>query len=170
MRIMKNTFKHIIKEAKRLTLQKEEKSQIRETLLSYMQEHPVRDDEIIRHQYQRPNIWGSMFLKPAFVALSLILIVGGGTGYAAERALPGDLLFSVKVHVNEEVNGFFAYSEEAKADWQIQRVERRLKETEKLALRGCEGITDRWFWGRDGSNGCGWNRWFWGWNRKCLQL
>jgi len=136
---MKNKFKHIIKEAKRSTLQKEEKSQIRETLFSFMQENPVRKEDIIRHQYQQPNILVSMFLSfrgTAIVALLLIIVVGGGVGYAAEDALPGDALYSVKVHVNEEISGLLAFSQEEKADWQIQRVERRLKETEKLALQG----------------------------------
>lgn len=132
---MKNRFKHIINEAKRSTLQKEEKSQIRETLFSFMQEHPVRNGQIIRHRYQNPNIWMSMLLRPAIVALLLVFVVGGGVGYAAEKSLPGDLLFSVKVNINEEIHGLFVFSEEAKANWQIERVERRLKETEKLALQ-----------------------------------
>src|SRR3989338_8750977 len=39
---------------------------------------------------------------PAFAAV-FVLIIGGGPAAAAEGALPGDILYPVKVHVNEEM-------------------------------------------------------------------
>lgn len=72
------------------------------------------------------------------VALSLILVcgVGVGTSYAAEGAVPGEPLYPVKIHVNESVHAALAISDEAKVDWSIRQVNRRLDEAETLAYRG----------------------------------
>ena len=72
---------------------------------------------------------------PAFAAV-FVLIIGGGTAAAAEGALPGDVLYPIKVHVNEEMRATLATSAKAKADWQVSRAERRLEEAATLALAG----------------------------------
>ena len=72
---------------------------------------------------------------PAF-AMVLILVVGGGTAAAAEGALPGDILYPIKVHVNEEMRATLAVSPKAKADWAVDRAERRLEEAATLTLAG----------------------------------
>lgn len=68
--------------------------------------------------------------------LIIALFVGGGTSFAAENALPGDTLYPVKISVNEEIRNFIAISDEARADWNARRAERRLEEAEKLAIEG----------------------------------
>jgi hypothetical protein len=71
---------------------------------------------------------------PAFIATILIL-ASGGTAIAAEGALPGDLLYPVKVGINEEVRAAVALSAEARTDWAIERAERRLNEAVSLAAQ-----------------------------------
>jgi hypothetical protein len=68
---------------------------------------------------------------------------GMGFCYAAESAVPGDLLYSVKVSVNEPVLGVFALSPEAKAVWQVKLTERRLWEEQVLIQRGVSPETIR---------------------------
>jgi hypothetical protein len=72
----------------------------------------------------------------AAVAFAVVLVITGGTAYAAEGALPGDLLYSVKVDVNEPVTGALAFTPEAKAAWHTQVAETRLAEAEALAEKG----------------------------------
>lgn len=78
-------------------------------------------------------IFSRAFFAPA---LFMLLVIGGATAYAAEGALPGDLLYPIKVSVNEPVRGALAFSAEAKAAWHAEAVGRRVREAETLALRG----------------------------------
>ncbi len=74
----------------------------------------------------------SMPILAAFVALML----GTGTTFAAETALPGDVLYPVKVNINEEVREAFAFSPEQKANWELERANRRAEEAVKLQTAG----------------------------------
>lgn len=66
------------------------------------------------------------------VVIVLVAIVFGSTSAYAEKAIPGDPLYGMKVNVNEKVAGIFSISKEDKAEWQERLVERRLDEATKL--------------------------------------
>ncbi|HEU4677573.1 MAG TPA: DUF5667 domain-containing protein [Candidatus Paceibacterota bacterium] len=68
--------------------------------------------------------------------LLIALLLGGGTSYAAENAIPGDLLYPVKVDINENVKSAFAVGDDAEAKLQADLARERLKEAEVLASRG----------------------------------
>lgn len=68
--------------------------------------------------------------------IALVLLLSGGTSYAAEGAVPGDVLYPVKVDVNERVQSAFAVSDAAEAKLQAHLAEERLHEAETLAARG----------------------------------
>lgn len=72
------------------------------------------------------------------VAIGLIaaVVLGGGTSLVASQALPGDMLYGVKLGVNENIEGAFALSDEARADWNIKAAERRLNEAAQVAAKG----------------------------------
>lgn len=70
------------------------------------------------------------------IVLVIIILLGGGASVAAEKAVPGDALYPVKVSVNEEVRSALSFSAEAKARFEARRAERRLEEAEKLSLEG----------------------------------
>lgn len=70
------------------------------------------------------------------IILIIALFIGGGTSFAAESALPGDILYPIKVSVNEEVRSFTAISNKAQSQWDARRAERRLEEAETLAVEG----------------------------------
>ena len=58
----------------------------------------------------------------------------GGIAYA-ENSLPGDFLYPLKIHVNEEVLSGLSFTSKAHGDWEAQRVTRRLEEAETLVAR-----------------------------------
>jgi hypothetical protein len=72
---------------------------------------------------------------PAFVAL-VLLVSTGGLSIAAETALPGDALYSLKVNLNEQVRGLTAVTPEAKAKLALEVTDRRLKEAALLSTQG----------------------------------
>ena len=65
-----------------------------------------------------------------------MIALGGGASFAAESAVPGDMLYPVKVQVNEQVRAALAVSAEADAEWEATLAERRLDEAHKLEAKG----------------------------------
>lgn len=76
--------------------------------------------------------WSALWLRPALAVL-VIIAVGAGTSLAAEGSLPGDLLYPVKVKINEPVREAVTVSPVRKAHWEEEKINRRLEEAEALA-------------------------------------
>ncbi|MFA5934122.1 MAG: DUF5667 domain-containing protein [Candidatus Paceibacterota bacterium] len=66
----------------------------------------------------------------------IVLALGGGTSAIAQSSLPGDILYPVKISVNDEIRTNMAFSARAKAEAEAKIAEDRLEEAEKLAIRG----------------------------------
>ncbi len=64
------------------------------------------------------------------------MLVGGGTSFAAQGAVPGDFLYSVKTEINEPVRSAFAVGANAEADLQAKLVAERIEEAEELEAEG----------------------------------
>lgn len=142
---MKDEFDKLIDSAKNLELGSAEKEDIKNVLLSHIEKTPVR----IGAEMRLNNIKSarslsilellslrSIFIKNMAIALIVVLLVSGGASFAAEGALPGDVLYPVKVGINEEVVAALTINSEAKANWNARVAERRLEEAETLAARG----------------------------------
>lgn len=82
--------------------------------------------------FQNGMLLHHKMLASAFV-LVLLVSVTGGTSIAARYSLPGDILYPVKINVNEKVETFTAYSSEAKATVEAGHVNERLTEAEQLS-------------------------------------
>ncbi len=72
----------------------------------------------------------------ALAALLLVAASGGGLVYAAENALPGDPLYGMKLHVNEAFRARLNATPEARAQWAVERLQRRMRELHRLEERG----------------------------------
>ncbi len=72
----------------------------------------------------------AVFVAVAFIVLAML---GGGTVYASQNSLPGELLYPVKTGF-EDVRIFFAGSGAAKAELNLQFAQTRLEEMNKLAV------------------------------------
>lgn len=122
---------------KELRLNEKIKNQSRAELVLYLKDHPVRNSPWERLLYQRSLltiILNKNKLKTMPVIILIIaLVAGGSVSVAAENTLPGDLLYPVKVGVNEGVRELFAVSAKAEVELQAKLAERRLKEAAQLA-------------------------------------
>ncbi len=85
----------------------------------------------VKSQY----VWYSWRMAGSFAMLVLI-VLGTGTTYAAQGALPGSPLYAVKVGVTEPIKGALAFSNEAKVKFHTEVAETRLEEAEVLASQG----------------------------------
>ncbi len=75
-------------------------------------------------------------LLTSIAALLLIFLSGNGVVFAAERTLPGDALYPIKVDIVEPLRGALISSPVAKAEYQASIADRRLSESETLAIQG----------------------------------
>lgn len=121
---MEHKLKQLIKKAARISLDKKDKDLMRVNLLAFVRKSvsPIAD--------------GRQRWVGVLASLLIAVFVGGGVSFASENSLPGDLLYPVKVRVNEEVRAALTVSAEAKADWEARRAERRLEEAAELSSKG----------------------------------
>ena len=129
-------FKKIKEFTDGVRLSGQEKAQLRANIL-----RTVRTQTEPRHILQ----WSSIFsnfnqqLKPmtfaVYAALFLSLSIGGAASFAAESALPGDVLYSVKTSVNEKLKEVLAFSTESKGEVEASISEERLEEAAELAAQ-----------------------------------
>lgn len=127
-------------DTKNVRLSTDEKLATREKLQAFMRANPVRGEADVRQLGQEVHLnflssLKSMMLKPLPITLSALLVLGGGTAFAAERSLPTEALYPIKIQVNERVRATLTPTSEGKAKWEARVAERRLEEAEKLALK-----------------------------------
>lgn len=112
-----------------------EKTRIRFSLTSLYGKHvPYIRQKTYTRPVRSPIQSWSFFLNLKTVGVSALIIILASTSvtFAAENTLPGDLLFPIKVNVNEELRGALTISSQAKMDWEKERVVRRVEEAETL--------------------------------------
>lgn len=146
---MENDFKDIIRKVKSISLTRSEKESVKRRISAFMEAHPVRKEDesrLLNKGQESPSAYRPvrspyailLTYKKKFMPIVLLiaLLLGGGTSYAAERALPGETLYPVKVYVNEEIRDLLAVSDKSGAEIATWMAERRLKEVEKLLGEG----------------------------------
>lgn len=120
-----------------MKLTDQERAEMRSEIRFFMAEYPVRRTFLERlFSKTQSSVPGVTYMQPALAGFLIVLLVGGSTTYAAAEALPGDLLYPIKVSVNEPIVGALAISSEAKAKWNATLAARRLGEAGTLALEG----------------------------------
>ena len=137
---MKQFAQQLKKRSESVKMTMEERSQLRERVLSFMEYHPLPGSQAVdlrslavsrSRSMQIPNAWLWGRLAGGFAVLMLIVLPT-----LAEDALPGDTLYPIKVRFNEELKGAFNSSPYAKIEWETERMERRLAEAQVLAEAG----------------------------------
>ena len=131
---MNKFFSQLKKEAQSIRLSGVERETMRHALEAAFATHaPVKSPIRLTPS---PFIFLMPRLVSSFAFVLILAVVGGSTAYAAEGTVPGDLLYPVKVSVNERVIAALAVSPETKATVHARLVERRMEEAETLAARG----------------------------------
>jgi septum formation topological specificity factor MinE len=143
---MKRFQQQLKKKAETLKLSAAEKRDLRERLVAYMEYHPLPSKQTatttrpaaqLEQRAGEPFVLVSVRFGRLFRALGgvavLFLII---TPVLAERAVPGDVLYPIKVRVNEEVRSSLALSPYQKVEWETERLERRIAEARLLASAG----------------------------------
>lgn len=83
------------------------------------------------------KIYVSRFnLRYMTAALLAMVLSGGSAALAAEGALPGDVLYPVKIYINEPVQSAFIVGDVSRARFETKKAVRRLEEIETLASQG----------------------------------
>ncbi|MDO8514510.1 MAG: DUF5667 domain-containing protein [bacterium] len=129
-----------IKAATYLKMDDTSRERMRAHLFEYAKLRPIRIDSHSVQQKTPQNrlLWlitSHIRPMPVIAAILVVAVSGGGVA-AAETSLPGDILYPIKVHVTEEVRATLATTPKAKADWEMDRAERRLEEAATLVLSG----------------------------------
>lgn len=116
-----------------------EREQMDGVITNFMDLHPLENPNMIKSEKQSTYfsfyaIWGR---KLAFAVITLVVIFGasGGVVFASNDALPGDLLYPVKINVAEEIKSAMIFSTKEKANWEAERLQLRLAEMQQVVAR-----------------------------------
>ena len=132
-----NPFNEQLKnEVRRTRLSAEEKALMRTFLVREMKTHPLSVSVPTPYFSYRNMLRGRSLRKTVPAALIIALLTSTGVSYAAEGSLPGDVLYPVKIHVNESLRSTLARSDAAKAKVDADMATRRLVEAERLKQEG----------------------------------
>ncbi len=126
---MTTPLKKLQKEALLLELSPTEKAALHANLMRAMgASAPAATPARIASPYFffTPQLMGS------FAAVLLVVLLGG-TAYAAQGTVPGDALYAIKTKVNEPIAGALAFSTEDKIKFHAEIAQVRLEEAEVLA-------------------------------------
>jgi len=132
---MNKITKQFEKATKHITLTQDEKDLMRERLVSYMEYKPIRTKVEPGKAEQLFSYFRIRHYSGALMIAALVLSSSFGVSFAAGDALPGDLLYNVKVNINEEIKTVFI-QDESRLAWDQERAERRLVEASQLAAEG----------------------------------
>lgn len=114
-----------LKKMKAVSLSPSERAVIREWLMDAMQ----------KKRQQHWWLYPLKHMTSITAGILIVTITSGSLSYAAENAVPGDVLYPVKVSVNEPVRDVLMTSPESQATWEAEKAERRLKEAEIINSR-----------------------------------
>ncbi len=139
-------IKEYAEKMRHMSLSEASRAKIRKNLEEYADFHTISEgvrvgatnrsiERAPKHAHFGLRLLG-LRLSNMTAVLLIALLIGGGTSYAAQGAVPGDTLYPIKVEFNENIQSAFAISNEAEAKLQARLVAERLQEAEELAVRG----------------------------------
>lgn len=140
---MKRFSEQLHKKSESISLRVDEKNALRERLVSYMEYHPlpssmktaksITDPALADPVIRVVDLNSLKFWQWSGVTMAVLLLV---VPYVAEKSVPGDMLYAVKVNFNEEVRGGLVLNSYDKVVWETERLNRRIAEARLLASEG----------------------------------
>lgn len=119
-----NQFEKFIRDLNDIRMSNNQKNEMRNNLESFALNYEIKS-------VQSPYQWTMIFKRPIAIAL-VILLAMGSTKPASASALPGELLYPVKI-IHEEIEAATKTTPEKKASFKIEQTEKRIQEAIKLA-------------------------------------
>lgn len=110
-----------------------EKEQVRKALLNTME---GKIQPMAPSRERRSYVFTSMWMVRMPVTIAIVLALSAGTSFAAHQTIPGDILYPVKIGVNEKVEILLAVSSKRVASVTSRHALTRLAEAEQLASEG----------------------------------
>ncbi len=137
---MKRFKEQFNNQAKKITLSSTEKNSLRERIVSYVEYHPIPHrkaqvfDEKCLIKKKGFLHFFSLYWRRLAGVFSIFLFIF--IPFMAERSLPGDILYAVKVGLNEEIRSSINRSPYKNIEWETERLNRRLNEIQVLVKEG----------------------------------
>ncbi len=103
---------------------------VRRNLVAYMTVNPLP-----AKSFGRSGFLSRQFIYSTALVI-LLLIAGSGTALAANKALPGDQLYSVKTHITEPLRAAFTVTANNRAAYQAELASKRVEEANTLSIQG----------------------------------
>ncbi|MEK7612753.1 MAG: DUF5667 domain-containing protein [Patescibacteria group bacterium] len=129
---MNNFFEQFKQSAGEIRLSKAEKARMRESLYAAMGTQKTASPYF--SFFPISALLSVRSLVPLVVVC--VVLVSSGTAYAAAGSLPGDLLYPVKVSVNERVEVALATTQAQKMGAEVRLAKRRVAEAQALEAKG----------------------------------
>jgi len=137
---MKRFAQQFKKQSEKTKLSAEEQFILREKITTFMEYHPLPASGAKRSEtlsLSDPFVvvrlpWRKWRMSVGMVAIMVVMTLPA----IAEYAVPGDVLYPVKVRINEEVRSTLARTPYEKVEWESKRIERRISEARILAKAG----------------------------------
>ena len=139
---MKRFSEQLKKKSETIRLRPSEKVELQSRIVAFMEYHPlpaaVKSTPVpkgrgILEPYRIIAI-PSRYLKTFIGVTALLFVVV--LPAMAERSIPGDILYPVKVNVTEEIRSTLSTNSYEKVVWETTRLERRVSEARLLAQAG----------------------------------
>ena len=136
---MKSFDTEIKKYTNKVRLKASERDALRERILTYMEYHPLPKQsvheavETIASESFVSVHFNALYMRIAGAMAVVMLVV---VPFAAERAVPGDVLYPIKTQVNEGIRQQLANSPYERVVLETQLLERRIAEARLLASEG----------------------------------
>ncbi len=136
---MKLTEKQLFQELKNLTLEDRSRAAMRSELLAYADLHAMPQTE--KAPFNSISFITGIFstsrpLMASAFAIVFVVSTTSATAFASEKALPGDMLYPIKVGVAEPVASVFAGTGVEKARFHAKLAVKRVEEAKALEGRG----------------------------------
>lgn len=136
---MKRFAAQLKKQADTVSMRAAERRELRERVVSYMEYHPLPAERKRAKTALTTESFITVTLNSfevrSFAGLFAVLLLVF-VPVVAERSVPGDVLYPVKVNFNEEIRSGLAVSPYAKVEWETERLNRRIAEARLLASEG----------------------------------
>ncbi len=141
---MKRFSEQLHTKANTVKLQADERRELRARVVTYMEYHPLQVPAVMKSvkspvqmaafsPFNMVQIPFSIVLKWSAAAAAFLLVV---VPVLAERSIPGDNLYAVKVRFSEEVRSTLTLTSYGKVEWETERISRRIAEVRLLANEG----------------------------------